>query len=407
MRSGSTETTSRLFLVGLTFVGLTGLAACGDSGTKTGSDATATAPTDATTASDGTTAADGADTTPGPAACVTADDCATSGAVCSCDGTCVVPTGKACTEDKNCGVPNWCNPCTLHCEPQAEVCEACADSRGCQEGGACLPFASGGSFCGRACVTAAGCPQGYDCQDVGVGENQCVPRSGVCAELGLCGGDDECPIGDICSDATRTCAPGCSEDGQCPGGTNVCVLGRCVAPCSGPGDCTAPATCQSGKCKIPGACESAADCPEKATYCDRTSGSCKSGCQQDADCKDAAQVCKNGSCAAKGCEHNYQCAFGLECEQATGQCKPFPSSVPYCAACDAQAETNPSCPDPNVCVTFKDQNDQEKGDFCLVPCKDDVIDRCPSGWQCNKVQLEEGADPSFLCVRQCYVDPVH
>ena len=384
------------------------LAACGDSKTTTGGDATTTSATD-TSSVDGTSAGD---TTIGPdggtaVACRGIEDCAAAGAgaVCNCDGACVVPTGKACTEDRNCGVPNWCNPCTGHCEPQAELCEACTDARGCQEDGGCLPYQSGGTFCGRACVTGAGCPQGYECQDVGLDDKQCVPKSGACAELGLCSGDSACPIGQICSDATKTCAPGCSEDGQCPG-DNVCVLGRCVPPCGGNEDCTTPATCEAGKCKIPGACESAADCPTPATYCDRDTGRCEDGCQVNNDCKDAAQICKSGACVPKGCAHNYECAFGKVCDKSNGQCVPFPASEPHCAVCDAEAENPPSCPSPNACLRFQDENEQPLGDFCLAACKDDVIDRCPSGWQCQPVQLEEGADPTYLCQRQCWIDPL-
>lgn len=388
------------------------VAACGDSKSSSG-DATATSTSTTDTSSgDGTSATDGTtspDTTTGTA-CQGPGDCASlgEGAVCDCDGQCVVPDGKACTEDRNCGVPNWCNPCTGHCEPQASLCEPCADSRGCQDLGACLPFSSGGTFCGRGCVTGAGCPTGYDCLDVGLTSKQCVPRSGACADLGLCEGDGECPIGEICSEATRTCAPGCTESGQCPGeGANVCVLGRCVPRCDGPEDCTSPATCQvDGKCKIPGACERAADCPTPETYCDRESGQCEAGCQIDADCKDASKECQAGACVAKGCEHNYQCAFGENCDQGSGQCVPFPASDPHCGTCDAEAESPPECPAPNACLRFQDEDQQPLGDFCLVACKDDAIDRCPSGWQCQPVELEEGAEPTLLCVRQCWIDPL-
>lgn len=333
-------------------------------------------------------------------------ECAGAGEVCDCRGQCVVATGKECTEDRNCGVPNWCNTCTGRCEAQVGVCEACTESRGCLDQGACLPYGSGGTYCGLGCVSDAGCPQGFSCLGVdGVGAKQCVARSGACEDLGLCAGDGECPVGQICSETTRTCAGGCSEDGQCQNG-NVCVAARCVPPCGGDGDCTAPATCQGGKCKIPGACEAAADCPTPATYCDKTTGQCAPGCLADADCKDAAKICQDKSCVDKGCKHNFECAFGKVCEKASGQCVPYPAGEPYCAECNAEAEDNPSCPSPNMCVRFQDENQQPLGDHCLVPCKDDPIDRCPSGWQCQKLEDPESGAEQFFCARMCYIEPV-
>jgi len=381
------------------------VSACGDSGSKSGDTSAAdTSVATSTGATDTSVTPDG-DATVGPGACQGADDCA-SDEMCTCDGQCVPVAGNACSEDRNCGTPRWCNTCTKHCEQQAELCEPCTDSRGCQEDGACLTFASGGTFCGRACVTAAGCPQGYDCDDVGVGEKQCVPKSGACDALGLCQSDSACPIGQICNDATHACGPGCSEDGQCPGaGANVCVLGRCVPPCGESNPCATPAECVSGHCKIPGACESAADCPDAATYCDRVTGMCQAGCLVSEDCKDAAQECKSGACVAKGCLHNYECAFGNVCDHSNGQCVPFPASEPQCAVCDASQEDPPGCGEPNLCVTFQDQNDVARGDFCLVPCKDDPIDRCPSGWQCTKLEAQD-EPPKFMCTRQCYTNPV-
>lgn len=364
------------------------------------------------TTSDATdTSVDSAGDTAGPDGggqgfCQSDVECTGAGEVCDCHGQCVVATGNACTEDRNCGVPRWCNTCTGHCEEQVGVCQPCEESRACLDQGACLPFSSGGTFCGGGCVTDAGCPQGYMCLGIeGVGVKQCVPKSGACEDLGLCAGDAECPVGEICSDATRTCAGGCLEDGQCLSGT-VCVGGRCVPPCDGPEDCTAPAICDGGKCKVPGACDAPADCPDKETYCSRVTGQCEPGCQVDADCKDAAKICEGGTCEDKGCQHNFECAFGRVCDKGTGQCVPYPASEPYCAECNADAETNPGCPDPNLCVRFQDEDQQPLGDFCIVPCKDDPIDRCPSGWQCQKLEDPESGAAQFFCARPCYIDPV-
>ena len=329
-------------------------------------------------------------------------DCEAPGAVCDCHGSCVVPTGNACTEDKNCGVPNWCDPCTGHCAPQGELCDPCTDARGCQEDGACLPYAAGGSFCGRSCLTDVGCPKGYLCAEVGgVDTKQCVARSNVCGDLGLCQDDGDCPDAQICNAQLGQCGAGCAEDISCSQGL-VCTGGRCVAKCTSNAECVAPAECtESGKCKVPGACEKKADCPAPETYCDKVEGLCKAGCLVDNDCGDAAKVCENKSCVAKGCEHNYQCQFSHECTQASGACDPSPD--PHCATCGDSGVY--ACEGPGeLCASFQDENEQPLGDFCLLPCKDDPIDRCPAGYQCNEVEVD--GEARFLCFRQCWIDPV-
>lgn len=343
---------------------------------------------------------------PGPGRCTSNDDCDEAGAVCTCEGTCVVPTGAACTEDRNCGVPRWCNTCTGHCEEQGELCDPCTEFRGCRDGGACLPYASGGSFCGLGCLSDAGCGNGYRCVEVdGLATKQCVARSGVCEDLELCESDAECPVGQICNGTTRQCMLGC-VDGGCPQG-QVCQAARCQDACGTNDDCVAPAECrEDGKCKTPGSCDERADCPDAETYCDRVSGQCTPGCQVDLDCGDAAKVCEDGGCVAKGCQHNYQCAFGQVCEKTTGECVPYPASEPYCAVCDPQAESDPACPSPNLCVTFQDDDGNALGDHCLVPCKDDPVDACPSGWQCQRLDDPEGGPPQFMCARPCYITPV-
>jgi hypothetical protein len=214
-------------------------------------------------------------------------------------------------------------------------------------------------------------------------------------------------VGQICSDTTHACAAGCVEDGQCQSG-RVCAAGRCVPPCTGDADCTPPALCEaSGKCRIPGACDAPADCPAPETYCSRTTGMCEPGCQIDADCKDAGKICQDERCVDKGCQHNFECAFGNVCDKASGDCVPFDPSEPHCAVCDAEASSNASCPaPPNTCVRFVDEEEQPLGDFCLVPCKDDPIDRCPSGWQCRRFEDPESGAEQFFCARPCYSNPV-
>lgn len=388
---------------------LLGAGACGGGSTAGGDTASGqdTAVVGDTVVADGQVTGDtagGADTGGSSSfECHNDEDCTASGAICDCHGACVVPTGNACTEDKNCGIPNWCDTCTGHCAPQGDLCEACADARGCQDGGACLPYQSGGTYCGRACVTDVGCPTGYGCVAVnGVTQKQCVARSNSCTNLDVCHGDEDCPSGEICNAQLGQCAPGCTEDIACPQGL-VCTAARCQAKCTGNGDCVAPAECDaSGHCKIPGACEVKADCPTPETYCNKVTGMCADGCLVDNDCGDAAKICENKSCVPKGCEHNYQCQFSHECTQTSGACDPSPD--PHCADC-SDTGTYACEGDGELCASIQDENEQPLGDFCLLPCKDDPIDKCPAGYQCNEVEVEEGKT-QFICWRQCWIDPV-
>ncbi len=391
----------------------------GDTG-STGSDTSDTDDTGATGGDTGDTAATG-DTVPpaGPPPCVDDEGCTGEGAICDCTGTCVVPDTNPCTGIFNCNPGDWCNPCTGHCEVTLGLCDACAavsvcDSEGacstapggpCAEQGMCLEFASGGSHCGLECISDAGCPTGFTCIDVADDRRQCVPLSGQCSDLGVCESDAECPDGEICSDALSTCAPGCTEDGQCAGEL-VCVQARCVEACTTDDDCEGEAVCEAnGHCKIPGSCENSAEC-EPAHYCHKDLGECVAGCLQDAHCQDDALVCENQLCEPKGCLHNYQCAFEQECDKPDAAC--LPMAKDHCATCDASAEDAAAqCGgDPNLCVTFQDEEGNEIGDYCLLTCEDDPIDKCPQGYGCEKIEAPDAGIDGFYCIRSCWVDPV-
>jgi len=344
---------------------------------------------------------DGGDAGPSVPRCEGDADCASiPGAICACDGTCVEVDTNPCNTDINCAPGNFCDPCTKHCAELSQLCEPCTGLSACADGGTCMPFSDGGTYCGLACITDAGCPTGYTCTDTGAADNQCLPKSGSCADLGLCENDGDCVDGEICNDVLKLCAPGCSDDNECPG-DQVCVAARCSDPCTTDAECEAPKVCAAGRCKIPGACEGAVDCPEPETYCNKTSGTCTPGCLVDDHCADAAKECKNGSCVPKGCSHNYQCSFEEECDKATGNC--IPMTKDHCAVCDASAE-NQCGGDPNLCVTFEDQDGNAQGDHCLLLCEDDEIDQCPQGYGCQKIEVD-GAE-NFYCVRQCWQNPV-
>ncbi len=403
-------------------------AACSSSGGNGGADTvtagddgklpdSAVGPGDTTTDTAGD--ADGAPVTP---ACKSDADCEAAGATCTCRGECVVLTTKVCEITLNCGGTKWCNPCTRHCEETLGLCEPCesvtvcdpvagcttATDGPCGGQGSCSAFASGGSYCGLGCLAQSGCPVGYNCIAVaGTTERQCVPKSGSCEDLGICKGDGECPDGQKCEQGA--CAPGCVDDDECPkdaGGIKlICTKARCVPPCTSNAECTLPAECDltSGRCKRPGACESSAECAAES-YCDKVTGDCIPGCLEDVHCQTAAKICKNKKCIDKGCEHNYQCGFNKVCDKGPGVC--IESTRADCSTCDASSQSPQCGGDPALCVTFQDQEENPLGDFCLLTCESDEIDKCPQGYQCDHIQSDDGSIDNFYCTRQCPDNPL-
>ena len=369
----------------------------------------------------GAAATDAADAAIGPLYdCQVDADCDGADEICDCRGDCVDVAGQsACTEPKNCGSGTWCDPCTGHCAERADLCHPCVPTGACtgdepclapEDGpcnnGVCVTYASGGSFCGLECVNANGCGgPGYDCVDVDGAEfKQCVATSGQCADLGLCADDAECLEGEICNDTLKICAPGCVEDGQCSGDL-ICTSARCVTPCTSNADCTSPAECEDdGHCRIPGACETWTEC-EPVEYCAKDTGMCTPGCQIDDQCHDASLMCEAGECVPRGCEHNYQCSFEQECDQATGDC--IPMTRDHCAVCDAGAEDPPAVcgGDPNLCLSLQDKDGNAIGDFCFLTCEEDEIDKCPQGYGCEHIEAPDAGIDGFYCVRDCTYSP--
>ena len=144
--------------------------------------------------------------------CTDDAECTEPGATCTCNGVCEVFDTNPCLVDKNCPSDQFCDVCAGFCAPEVGLCEACKSDAACGDGGACLPFVSGGSFCANECISDLGCQVGYSCLAVdGYTQKLCVPDSGECADLGLCESDGECPDGQVCSDNLKVCAPGCSE----------------------------------------------------------------------------------------------------------------------------------------------------------------------------------------------------
>ena len=326
---------------------------------------------------------------------------------------CLQPGAGECDENSECGSDFYCDTCLRKCLTPRKVCEPCTLNGQCDladQGSLCLPYASGGTYCGRACIGDAGCPKGYSCKAVeGSDVKQCLPKAGDCAPAsGACKTDADCPFTTICAADYGQCLKGCSGDNECPSG-KVCSLFRCVDPCSSDADCvsqSAEAKCVDKRCVIPGGCIGPADCVEKATFCDEEDNKCKPGCKTDFDCKEFGKKCEAGTCVTKGCVENWECAFGQVCNPGTGKCVVPPE--PYCGACDAQDQEVKACGGkPAFCVGLKDENDKEVGDFCFLPCKSDPAGPCPQGYQCQDIKDQNGASQGTYCVRQCWVNPVN
>ncbi|HAN31302.1 MAG TPA: hypothetical protein DCQ06_06850 [Myxococcales bacterium] len=325
---------------------------------------------------------------------------------------CLAPGAGQCDENSECGSEFYCDTCLRKCLKPRKVCEPCSATAQCEladQGSVCLPFASGGTHCGRACIGAAGCPKGYACVEVdGAAVKQCIPKTGDCAPAsGSCKSDADCPFSTICAADYGKCLKGCTSDNECSAG-KVCSLFRCVEPCATDSECialSAQAKCVDKHCVVPGGCIGPADCVEKATYCDEQDNKCKPGCKTDFDCKEFGKKCEAGTCEKKGCAENWECAFGQVCDPKEGKCE-VPLE-PFCGACDAQDQEAKACGGkPARCVGLKDENDKEVGDFCFIPCKSAASGPCPQGYQCQDIKDQNGASQGAFCIRQCWVDPI-
>ena len=403
---------------------VSGLALFGCSSSSKGeNDSTGSNESDSTTSGDLIQRGDGVnqeDTTYVPLVeCTTDEECFGENRVCDCQGRCADAGTKPCEEDKNCGGGAFCDPCVKWCFPQGEVCDPCSSENLCNpitgecrpvgdqctvEGSHCLDYVSGGSFCGRACLSDAGCPMGYTCMDLsqfGIELMQCVPNEGSCDKVRECEADTDCLFGEICN-PMHQCVKGCEVDTECPSG-NVCISARCVEACDPVNNpCDDGLICnEKGKCLPPGGCADAYDCPVPETYCDPDTSMCEDGCMLDMDCKSAAKLYEGGECVKRGCTATYWCSFGEVCELETGDCVIPPE--PFCATCEEDAECGE---EPSKCLELQDEDGNSQGKFCFVACYSDPANRCPQGYQCTQLQDQNGASQGEVCARTCYKEPV-
>jgi len=398
------------------------VASCGTTGEKSTPDGVSlpdgtTSETDAPAGDDG--GSDASPQIPKPE-CTTDEECLGTNKICDCMGRCVEAGTKACEEDKNCGGGKYCDPCVGWCFPQGTLCSPCKSENTCNpitgqcmptgtqceiEGSHCLDFVSGGSFCGRACLSNAGCPAGFVCEDLsafGMEYSQCIPASSTtCQSLGECEKDTDCEFSFICNQ-DKACVKGCTMDTECPNGT-VCSSFRCQPACDAVNNpCPEGQECKDGRCMIPGGCVDYFDCPAPETYCNPDTHMCSPGCLNDIDCKSGGKECIDGKCEQKGCNANYWCNFGQVCTLETGECVVPPE--PFCkAGCQKDEECGP---EPSKCAELQDENGQSLGKFCFPKCYSDPNNKCPQGYQCVQLVDENGASQGEVCARACNKDPV-
>jgi len=361
---------------------------------------------------------------PPGAECVHDEDCG-DGRFCDCRYQCQANPAARCDRDMNCGSGSYCEPCTRTCQTQLELCQPCLSEARCdlrtgfcEPTGAqcwsantatpshCLDYIGGQSYCGLACVSNFGCPQGFECLDVGHGETQkqCVRFTGDCASGDQCEADNDCPYGEVCG-VYKVCGRGCDLDdpNACPVG-QVCSAFRCQAACDDTENpCPAGYECsaEDGKCRIPGSCVDWTDCLVPETFCDPATNMCAPGCLEDRDCKRSGYICEAGACEKQACEHNWYCAFEQVCNKESGECEA--AQGPYCDTCDPNVEN--ACGEGNECIGLQDEDGNKLGDFCFVQCQPGESDRCPQGYQCAPLQDQNGTVQNEVCFRDCSKPP--
>lgn len=327
------------------------------------------------------------------------------------DATKCVDLGKGeCDDNGECASDKYCDPCKRKCLTPRKVCEPCTSNVQCANadvGSVCIPYLSGGTYCGLACVSDVGCGQGFKCVGMaGLEAKQCMPIAGTCQPItAQCKTDGDCVYGTICNQDYNKCVKGCPDDNACSP-PQVCSLFRCTDPCAADADCkgkSPEAVCKEQHCTIPGGCLGPSECKDKATFCDMTDHKCKPGCQTTFDCKEYGKKCEGGKCVEVGCKENWECSFNQVCVPATGKCKEAEGK--FCAACDPQDDSAKDCGgQPNRCFNVKDEEEKEH-QFCGIVCSEAPEGPCPQGFDCQEVKDQDGKLVGKYCLRECWKSP--
>ncbi len=228
-----------------------------------------------------------ADATSCKTSCAADTDCV-AGTYCDSTNACVrlLADGATCTSSTQCyshvcnagkcvacatGVD--CNPGQAACDA-TNNCEQCTTTADCTSGG-------WGSACSNGactCASNADCTNGRapSCVDGG-GTKSCACGNGtVCAVDERCTGETENDTCKVAPGFTCTVNADCAS-GTCSGG--ICGKLEDGKPCDGASDCVSD-TCVQGVCLAPGACLTAATCPQPANACEVatcTNGQCGFG----------------------------------------------------------------------------------------------------------------------------------
>ncbi|MBT9556794.1 MAG: VWA domain-containing protein [Myxococcales bacterium] len=357
------------------------------------------------------------------------DHCGACGA--SCDAA--IPNGDGACADVA-GVPTCvvtsCDPGYLQtsagdCAPVRTQCTPCTTDADCPQSGDVCLLLDGAQVCGSDCAagnvygTAAGeCGAGFTCDDLGAGEQQCVPASGSCECLlsdagetractltnaaGTCGGTETCdPVaGFVGCTAKEPTTEACNgQDDDCDGGTDAPLVGALCASqagvCAGASEpCGGPAGFE--------ACTAATYGPNyEATEatCDALDNDCD-GVTDEGYLDDATGLYLDDE-ACGSCSTSCTALYAVPDGHAYGRC--VNAGGPACElVCCSPGDTHPACDgrtwtnvngDPSDgCESSPCQNNLECGGnkFCDAgtctvnasggPCDDDI--NCPSGEQC-------------------------
>jgi hypothetical protein len=261
--------------------------------------------------------------------------CAARPDVVNSDGSEVGVCVPACETDADCEAGRRCDASSGDCVPRGEKATGadCRNNEQCN-GGLCLQGTSfrGGYCSGRCGSQFSACEPG----------SECATLDGQAVCLGGCNGDADCRAdeGYKCRQIAQradnegdpqpvsVCVPKCQSNDECADGSHCdAASGDCMegvgAPnplgafCAAAGDC-ATDTCLTGADWPNGYCS--AGCEGCAGTCGQVGGNpvCLAACEGDLACR-AGYVCSGGGCVGP-CGGDADCGEGQRCNQSSGKC---------------------------------------------------------------------------------------